>query len=78
MVVTRTLESNGTMQYDYYLSNAPKETSLDELARVVKAAIALKTALSEPRARPDWLIMRSVPGWAGSIIKYSRLLPCGF
>jgi SRSO17 transposase len=37
LIVTRTPEGNGKVRYDYHLSNAPADTPLDELARVVKA-----------------------------------------
>ena len=36
-VVTRKPEGNGKVRYDYHLSNAPADTPLDELGRVVKA-----------------------------------------
>ena len=37
LVVTRVREDSGKMKYDHYLSNAPPETSHEELARVAKA-----------------------------------------
>jgi SRSO17 transposase len=37
LIVTRTPEGNNKVRYDYHLSNAPADTPLDELARVVKA-----------------------------------------
>ena len=38
LVVIRARQADGTMKHDYYLSNAPPETSLTEFARVSKAA----------------------------------------
>ena len=37
LVVTRTADEDGLPKHDYYLSNAPPDTSLEELARVAKA-----------------------------------------
>lgn len=37
LFISRELQSNGTWKHDYYLSNAPPETPLKELARVGKA-----------------------------------------
>ena len=37
LIVTRTPEGSNKVRYDYHLSNAPTDTPLDELARVVKA-----------------------------------------
>ena len=37
LVITRSLDENGRMKYDYHLSNAHPDTPLAELARVVKA-----------------------------------------
>ena len=37
LVVTRTADEGGMPKHGYYLSNAPLETSLEELARVAKA-----------------------------------------
>jgi len=50
LVVTRTPESSGTMKYDYYLSNAPVDTSLDELARVVKAGHHIEDCLKRAKS----------------------------
>jgi len=38
LVVIRERQSDGTMKHDYYLSNAPPETTLAEFTRVSKAA----------------------------------------
>jgi len=50
LVVTRTPESNGTMKYDYYLSNAPVDTSLEELARVIKAEHCIEDCLKRAKS----------------------------
>jgi hypothetical protein len=51
LIVTRSPDGNGNVKYDSYLSNAPAETPLDELARVIEAehriADSLKRAKSE-------------------------------
>jgi SRSO17 transposase len=64
LVVTRTLESNGTMKYDYYLSNAPKETSLDELARVVKAGHRIEDCFKRAKSEAG-LADYEVRTWMG-------------
>lgn len=38
LVVIRERQTDGTMKHDYYLSNAPSETPLNEFTRVSKAA----------------------------------------
>jgi SRSO17 transposase len=38
LVVIRERQADGTMKHDYYLSNAPGDTALEEFARVAKAA----------------------------------------
>lgn len=50
LIVTRTKESNGTIKYDYYLSNAPAETPLEELARVVKAEHRIEDCLKRAKS----------------------------
>lgn len=64
LVVTRTLESNGTMKYDYYLSNAPKGTSLDELARVVKAGHRIEDCFKRAKSEAG-LADYEVRTWMG-------------
>jgi SRSO17 transposase len=50
LVVTRTPEETGNLKYDYYLSNAPADTSLAELARVVKAEHRIEDALKRAKS----------------------------
>lgn len=64
LVVTRTPESNGTMKYDYYLSNAPVDASLDELARVVKAEHRIEDCLKRAKSEAG-LSDYEVRTWAG-------------
>jgi SRSO17 transposase len=64
LVVTRTQESNGTMKYDYYLSNASADTSLHELARVVKAEHRIEDGLKRAKSEAG-LSDYEVRTWAG-------------
>ena len=50
LVVTRSREENGTMKYDDHLSNAPPDPSLEELARVVKAAHRVEDAIKRAKS----------------------------
>ena len=64
LVVTRTQESNGTMKHDYYLSNAPAETPLKELARVVKAEHRIEDCLKRAKSEAG-LSDYEVRTWVG-------------
>jgi len=64
LVVTRTQESNGTMKYDYYLSNAPVNTLLNELARVVKAGHRIEDCFKRAKSEAG-LADYEVRTWAG-------------
>jgi len=64
LVVTRTVESNGTMKYDYYLSNASAQTSLHELARVVKAGHRIEDCFKRAKSEAG-LADYEVRTWAG-------------
>ena len=64
LVVTRTAESNGTMKYDYYLSNAPVDTPVKELARVVKAEHRIEDCLKRAKSEAG-LSDYEVRTWAG-------------
>jgi SRSO17 transposase len=64
LIVTRTPEANGTMKYDYYLSNAPANTPLDELARVVKAEHHIEDCLKRAKSEAG-LSDYEVRTWAG-------------
>jgi hypothetical protein len=65
LVVTRTQESNGTMKYDYHLSNAPADTPFDDLARVVKAEHRIEDCLKRAKSEAglsDYEV-RTWDGW---------------
>jgi SRSO17 transposase len=64
LVVTRTRESNGMMKYDYYLSNAPAQTSLEELARVVKAGHRIEDCFKRAKSEAG-LADYEVRTWMG-------------
>ena len=64
LVVTRSLDENGKMKYDYHLSNAPAETSLKELARVVKAEHRIEDSLKRAKSEAG-LSDYEVRTWAG-------------
>jgi SRSO17 transposase len=64
LVVTRTREANGTMKYDYYLSNAPVDTPVKELARVVKAEHRIEDCLKRAKSEAG-LSDYEVRTWAG-------------
>jgi SRSO17 transposase len=51
LVVTRYQEPGGTMKYDYYLSNASADTTLDELARVTKAEHLIEDAIKRAKSQ---------------------------
>jgi SRSO17 transposase len=64
LVVTRSLDENDKMKYDYYLSNAPAQTSLKELARVVKAEHRVEDSLKRAKSEAG-LSDYEVRTWAG-------------
>jgi SRSO17 transposase len=64
LVVTRTPESDGTMKYDYHLSNAPAETPLKELARVIKAEHRIEDCLKRAKSEAG-LSDYEVRTWTG-------------
>jgi len=64
LVVTRSLDENGKMKHDYYLSNVPAETSLKELARVVKAEHRVEDSLKRAKSEAG-LSDYEVRTWAG-------------
>ncbi len=64
LVVTRTPEANGTMKYDYYLSNTPVDTPLKELARVVKAEHRIEDCFKRAKSEAG-LSDYEVRTWAG-------------
>jgi len=64
LIVTRTPEGVGKVKYDYYLSNAPADTSLEELARVVKAEHRIEDCLKRAKSEAG-LSDYEVRTWAG-------------
>jgi len=64
LVVTRTPDGNGKVKYDYYLSNAPADTPLEELARVIKAEHRIEDSLKRAKSEAG-LSDYEVRTWAG-------------
>jgi SRSO17 transposase len=64
LIVTRSPEGNGKVKYDYYLSNAPVEIPLDELARVIKAEHRIEDSLKRAKSEAG-LSDYEVRTWAG-------------
>ena len=65
LVVTRRPEGNDSVKYDYHLSDAPVDTPLDELARVVKAEHRIEDCLKRGKSQAglsDYEV-RTWPGW---------------
>jgi len=64
LIVTRTPDGNGKVKYDYYLSNAPADTPLEELARVIKAEHRIEDSLKRAKSEAG-LSDYEVRTWAG-------------
>ena len=64
LVVTRRLEGNDGVKYDYHLSNAPANTPLEELARVVKAEHRIEDCLKRAKSQAG-LSDYEVRTWTG-------------
>ena len=64
LVVTRCLDENRKLKYDYHLSNAPSETPFDTLARVVKAEHRVEDGLKRSKSEAG-LADYEVRTWAG-------------
>jgi SRSO17 transposase len=64
LVVTRSADERGKVKYDYYLSNAPAETLLEELARVVKAEHRIEDCLKRAKSEAG-LSDYEVRTWSG-------------
>ncbi len=64
LIVTRTPDGNGKVKYDYYLSNAPVDIPLEELARVVKAEHRIEDCLKRAKSEAG-LSDYEVRTWAG-------------
>jgi SRSO17 transposase len=63
-VVVRERQADGTWKQDYYLSNAPGETTLAEFARVTKAAHRIEECLKRAKGEAG-LAHYQVRTWAG-------------
>jgi len=64
LVVTRTPEGNKKIKYDYYLSNAPVDTPVEELARVIKAGHRIEDCFKRAKSEAG-LSDYEVRTWAG-------------
>ena len=64
LVVTRRPEGNDSVKYDYHLSNAPADTPLEELARVVKAEHRIEDCLKRAKSQAG-LSDYEVRTWTG-------------
>jgi SRSO17 transposase len=64
LVVTRSLDENDKMKYDYFLCNAHPDTPLAELARVVKAEHRVEDGLKRAKSEAG-LSDYEVRTWAG-------------
>jgi len=64
LIVMRTPDGNGKVKYDYYLSNAPADTALEELARVIKAEHRIEDSLKRAKSEAG-LSDYEVRTWAG-------------
>jgi SRSO17 transposase len=64
LIVTRRPEGRNQVKYDYHLSNAPADTPLDELARVVKAEHRIEDCLKRAKSEAG-LSDYEVRTWTG-------------
>jgi len=64
LIVARTPDGNGKVKYDYYLSNAPADTPLEELARVIKAEHRIEDSIKRAKSEAG-LSDYEVRTWAG-------------
>jgi len=64
LIVTRCLDENKKVKYDYHLSNAPVETPSETLARVVKAEHRVEDCLKRSKSEAG-LADYEVRTWAG-------------
>jgi SRSO17 transposase len=64
LVVIRTLEEDGALKHDYYLSNAPVTTSHEEFARVAKAEHRIEECLQRGKSEAG-LADYQVRTWLG-------------
>jgi SRSO17 transposase len=64
LIVTRSPDGRGKVQYDYYLSNAPADTALKELVHVIKAEHRIEESLKRAKGETG-LSDYEVRTWAG-------------
>jgi len=64
LVVTRSVDTGGKVKYDHYLSNADPDTSLQELAGVVKATHRVEDAIKRSKSEAG-LSDYEVRTWTG-------------
>jgi len=64
LVATRRQEEDGTWKHDYFLSNAPSQTSLEELGRVIKAEHRIEDSLKHAKSEAG-LADYEVRTWRG-------------
>ena len=64
LIGTRSPDGKGKVQYDYYLSNAPADTPLGELARVVKSEHRIEDSIKRAKSEAG-LSDYEVRTWAG-------------
>ena len=64
LVAVRELQGDGTMKHDYYLSNAPFETTLGEFSRVAKAEHRIEECLERAKSEAG-LAQYQVRNWIG-------------
>ena len=64
LIATRRQEEDGTWKHDYFLSNAPFQTSLEELGRVIKAEHRIEDSLKRAKSETG-LADYEVRTWRG-------------
>jgi SRSO17 transposase len=64
LIVTRSVDESKKVTYDYYLSNAHSDTSLEELARVIKATHRVEDGLKRAKSEAG-LSDYEVRTWVG-------------
>jgi len=64
LVVTRTIDENGDTKYDYHLSNASTDTSLEEFGRVAKAEHRVEECIKRAKSEAG-LADYEVRSWLG-------------
>ncbi len=64
LVIIRSLDEDGVTKYDYYLSNAPRQTPLNELWRVAAAEEKVEDAIKRGKSEAG-LADYEVRNWKG-------------